>query len=122
MNGANGSCVVGGGGVIVEARDLVLSFGETPALRGASISVKRGEIVAVMGPSGSGKSTLLRNRPRCVAGHLGAGVTTDLDIRPTVVAVQHRSVRQPGDRPDRRCRDRAERSGPAWASPPARAG
>ena len=66
MNGANGSCVVGGGGVIVEARDLVLSFGETPALRGASISVKRGEIVAVMGPSGSGKSTLLH----CLAGIL----------------------------------------------------
>jgi putative ABC transport system ATP-binding protein len=44
---------------IVEARHLVKSFGETPALRGASLTVRRGEIVAVMGPSGSGKSTLL---------------------------------------------------------------
>jgi hypothetical protein len=34
VNGANGSCVVGDGGVIVEARDLVFSFGETPALDG----------------------------------------------------------------------------------------
>src|ERR1700727_1982101 len=51
---------------IIEARDLSLSFGETPALRGASLGVRRGEIVAVMGPSGSGKSTLLH----CLAGIL----------------------------------------------------
>src|SRR5512140_3457744 len=55
-----------GAGNIVEARDLFLSFGETPALRGASLGVRRGEIVAVMGPSGSGKSTLLH----CLAGIL----------------------------------------------------
>jgi putative ABC transport system ATP-binding protein len=53
-------------GMLIEARDLHLSFGETPALRGASLGVRKGEIVAVMGPSGSGKSTLLH----CLAGIL----------------------------------------------------
>ena len=56
-------------GNVIEARDLSLSFGNTPALRGASLAVRRGEIVAVMGPSGSGKSTLLH----CLAGILIPG-------------------------------------------------
>ena len=55
-----------GAAKIIEARNLEKSFGETPALRGASLGVRRGEIVAVMGASGSGKSTLLH----CLAGIL----------------------------------------------------
>lgn len=49
---------------LLEGIDLHKSFGPTPALAGATVRIRAGEVVAVMGPSGSGKSTLLH----CLAG------------------------------------------------------
>ena len=52
--------------IIIRTDDIKKSYGETHAMRGISLEIKRGEVLAIMGPSGSGKSTLL---------HTLAGIT-----------------------------------------------
>jgi putative ABC transport system ATP-binding protein len=75
------------GDVVVSASDLTRRYGEADtavdALRGVSLEVKAGELVAVMGPSGSGKSTLMHilaglDKPTTGAVEIAGTEITDL--------------------------------------------
>ena len=46
--------------IVLEMKNIKKSFGDLEVLKGISMEVRRGEVVAVIGPSGGGKSTLLR--------------------------------------------------------------
>ncbi|ARO27321.1 amino acid ABC transporter ATP-binding protein [Rhizobium sp. S9] len=45
---------------MLEIKNLKLSYGRTQILNGVDLSVKRGDVVSIIGPSGTGKTTLLK--------------------------------------------------------------
>ena len=56
---------------LLEAREIETSYGPVRALRGVSLDVAEGEIVAVLGANGAGKTTLLKTISGIAAPHRG---------------------------------------------------
>ena len=48
------------GNNMIEIKNLTKNFDELEVLKGISLSIKKGEVIAIIGPSGTGKSTFLR--------------------------------------------------------------
>ncbi|MEV0144257.1 MULTISPECIES: ABC transporter ATP-binding protein [unclassified Nonomuraea] len=79
---------------VVMLRDVTRVHGDVHALKGVSLEVSRGELVAVMGSSGSGKSTLLNvagglDRPSSGSVTIG---DTDLAAVKDLAALRRREV------------------------------
>lgn len=45
---------------MIEIKDLTKKFGDLVVLKGVNLTVKRGEVISIIGPSGAGKTTLLQ--------------------------------------------------------------
>jgi branched-chain amino acid transport system ATP-binding protein len=74
----------------VQLRDVCAGYAGVPVLRGVSLSVAPGEVVALVGANGAGKSTLLK----CIAGVLRpTSGTIDLDAAPLAGKAAHDVVR-----------------------------
>ena len=71
--------------VVVSVTDLYKSFGDLQVLTGIDLTIRKGEVVCVIGPSGSGKSTLLRcvnllEVPTAGTVRIGEEEVTDPDV------------------------------------------
>src|SRR4051812_12458326 len=60
------------------AHAISFAYGDAPVLRDVSLSLKGGEVVALLGPNGSGKSTLIR----LLLGQLGTQHDVSWDGKP----------------------------------------
>jgi subfamily B ATP-binding cassette protein MsbA len=80
----------------IEFRDVWFSYeheGEKhEALRGVSLNVKRGEVVALVGPSGAGKSTLMNLLPRFYDVSEGAILIDGHDVRDLAIASLRKQI------------------------------
>lgn len=65
---------------LIEIRDLDYSRGSRPIFRGLNVTIRRGEVTAIMGPSGTGKTTLLRLITRQLLPDNGVVLVDGVDI------------------------------------------
>jgi polar amino acid transport system ATP-binding protein len=81
-------------GALLSLRDVHLSYGSMPVLKGIDLSVRRGQAVSIIGPSGSGKSTILRCINGLIAPQSGEIHVDGIDVRAQKTDAQRIALRK----------------------------
>jgi len=66
--------------LVIEAEGLVKHFGETKALQGVDLSVRRGTVLGVLGPNGAGKTTAVRILSTLLTPDAGRATIAGFDV------------------------------------------
>ena len=74
----------------IEATGLVKTFGDTRALDGVDLRVRRGSVTAVLGPNGAGKTTAVRVLATLIAPDSGTATVGGFDVARQSVQVRER--------------------------------
>jgi subfamily B ATP-binding cassette protein MsbA len=83
----------------IELRRVHFSYGHGPVLRGIDLSIRAGEVVALVGPSGGGKTTLLSLVPRLYDVQEGAVLVDGHDVREVSLASLRAQIAVVGQEP-----------------------
>ncbi|MCD6482303.1 MAG: ATP-binding cassette domain-containing protein, partial [Candidatus Izimaplasma sp.] len=65
---------------LLEVKDLHVSYGQIKALKGVSLNVEKGSIVAILGANGGGKTTLLKKISGLISSESGTVIFDGKDI------------------------------------------
>ncbi len=66
---------------VIKLEQSMVFLGQFPALTGATMSIRQGEVVLIKGPNGAGKSTLLRLCAGLLPMRSGTGTVLNFDLR-----------------------------------------
>jgi len=75
---------------VVEANNIVKTFGDVVALEGVSIAIEEGIIYGLLGPNGAGKTTLIRVLTTLLKPDTGTATVGGIDVVADPVGVRHK--------------------------------
>ncbi|MGH9316654.1 MAG: ABC transporter ATP-binding protein [Thermoanaerobaculia bacterium] len=70
----------------IRYENVTFGYGEEPVLRDVTLTIRRGETVAIVGPSGAGKTTLVNLLPRLYDPTAGRITLDGIDLREATLA------------------------------------